>query len=296
MKKIIVFLILFNPLFLFGQYHRIVKDYAVWGMMFAHFEPDDPPASTIGYSYYIMYGDTTINNNSYKKVYEGLYKDTIKLQDYLFALREDSLGDVYIKCSLNYYLYNDTLEHLLYRFSLNSGDTLFGVNPNHPLFVQKIDSVLVNSTYRKRIEFRNFSIKKRIWIEGIGSTVGLAYPAKDPVVEFNQELICYHDSNTTWPSNAQCGGLGIVELEKISCKIYPNPTSKYLNFNISNSSNAEISINVFNVLGIEIKNLKTTKNSNVFSLDVSNFKTGIYFYQILSKDENVIHSGKFIKQ
>lgn len=297
MKKVLIFLILLSPLFLFGQqYHRIVKNYAVWGMEYGHFEPDDPSASTISFSYYIMYGDTIINNYSYMKLYKGLFKDTIEIHSYIGVLREDSLGDVYIKCSADYFLFNDSLEHLLYRFSLNVGDTLFGVNQYVPLFVKKIDSILVNGTYRKRIEFKQFSPSaKRVWIEGIGSTKGLLFPVKYLPAESFQDLICYSDSNTTWPSNFQCGGLGIIDYKRESYNTYPNPVVKIINFNISSSAYEEYDINIFNVLGIEINGLNIYRNAKTYSIDVSNFETGIYFYQVISKEGKVKHSGKFIK-
>ncbi len=299
MKKIILLLLFISPLFLNAQKHSLVKDYGVWGMMFSHFEPDDPPSSTTNFIYYIMYGDTLISNIDYKKIYVGLYKDTINTQYYMGAMREDSLGDVYFRCSndqFNCSIYNDTLEHLLYSFSLQDGDTLFGVNPYYPLIVKKIDSVLINGEYRKKIIFYNYTLGNREWIEGIGSVSGLFYPAKVLPGEFSQQLICYTDSNITWPSNVNCNGLGIKENPRNNnLYVYPNPSSEFTYINFGNNTKTDLDFYIFNGLGIKIKTFKISKNSKQYKLDLRNLNPGIYFFQIVSQEGKIEYSGKLMK-
>jgi len=64
---------------------------------------------------YGMYGDTVINNVSYKKIYQNYdYNFNVSNSQYKGAIREDN-KKIYV------YYYND--ERILYDFNLNVGDT-----------------------------------------------------------------------------------------------------------------------------------------------------------------------------
>ena len=89
--------------------------------------------------------------------------------------------------------------------------------------------------------------------------------------------------NTTYSSS-----LGINDIIGEEIKIYPNPTSNYLNFSIKNPSDYQI--NVFDVLGKKV--LETNIDSVNSRLDVSNLNRGVYILTF----KNYNGSYKFIKR
>jgi len=77
-------------------------------------------------------------------------------------------------------------------------------------------------------------------------------------------------------------------------KIYPNPTSDIIHFQINSSSTAsEFDFHLFDVLGKEIKSyhFKPSNNLDVLTLDMKDLESSVYFYQIISKSKNN-HNGK----
>jgi len=72
-------------------------------------------------------------------------------------------------------------------------------------------------------------------------------------------------------------GLSINEIDSKEYKVYPNPVKDFINIELTDNY-AEISIDVFNILGQKIKvfeNLNSTEN-----IDLSDLKTGIYLLRI----------------
>ncbi len=78
-----------------------------------------------------------------------------------------------------------------------------------------------------------------------------------------------------------------------SAKVYPNPTSTQLTFEISLPSNIKkYDLTIYDTSGKEIKkeqSVTTTKHD----LDVSNFNNGVYFYS-LTNEGKTIYTGKFV--
>jgi len=76
-----------------------------------------------------------------------------------------------------------------------------------------------------------------------------------------------------------------VGIEKLSqpskFTVYPNPADNVIN--ITNTTNSQVQI--FNLLGREIVNLKAT--SNLQSIDVTNFSEGVYLIKITGNDGNI---------
>ncbi len=76
--------------------------------------------------------------------------------------------------------------------------------------------------------------------------------------------------------------------EIVSVKLYPNPASDILNIKWSNN-NPEFTINIYNEVGQKVISVK---NQNL--INISNFKTGFYSYNIVSKEASL--SGVIIKK
>ncbi len=81
-----------------------------------------------------------------------------------------------------------------------------------------------------------------------------------------------------------------------SLRIFPNPTSEVLNIVFVNENFKEVKINVVDVMGRLLENVKETFLSSHFykTLDVSDLQNGIYFLEIKTKDGNVVRT--FVKK
>ena len=74
--------------------------------------------------------------------------------------------------------------------------------------------------------------------------------------------------------------------------VYPNPTSKYINFSIDNCEDYELYI--FSTDG-RLINRSVLQSDNTL-IDISNYRSGVYLYQILGKNNTLIAGGKFVKE
>ena len=110
--------------------------------------------------YYIQFyfkGDTVINQNNYKKLYQNACDQNMTY--YIAAMREVDKKTYAV-------FQGESKEKLIYDFGLNKGDDFYSELTNIAYKVQEVDSVIVNGEKRKRI---NFEYSFDVWIEGIGS-------------------------------------------------------------------------------------------------------------------------------
>lgn len=82
-----------------------------------------------------------------------------------------------------------------------------------------------------------------------------------------------------------------IEEQKLDYKLYPNPTKGIVN--IEFSVDVEFSIVVFDIVGQEVT--KEISNSGSMQIDLSNYNSGTYFYQILDRDGVILNTDKLIK-
>jgi len=305
MKKLILISLFIFPLFASSQNFPLVKDGGIWreGMAGLTFPPD-PPLPIVKIQRY-MFGDTIIFNKVFKKLYISDYDSLISNKTYIGAMREDSIGRVYFTGNNNPLIsigFSDSTETVLYDFSLEVGDTFFIQNSLDSIqIVNFIDSVLISEQWRKRINFIQNSLSKRVWIEGIGDTKGLFFPFQ---FEFEnaQVLTCYEDSqifwnNPDWPYN--CFSVGIEEesigsTQTSEIKLYPNPATSEITFDFKNfNQEQDFEILIYNAVGIEVKKESLSKNNQTKTINIKDLNSGIYYYRIISNSQ--FYSGKFIK-
>lgn len=102
------------------------------------------------------------------------------------------------------------------------------------------------------------------------------------------ELVYYKKGDEEW-GEAQTI-VSLYELKQgTEVKIFPNPTSDYIN--ISTKDNSDIQI--FNSTGQLLLSQKA--NSYNTKLDISIFPAGVYFVNLMDKDGLIIGKSKFIK-
>lgn len=134
---------------------------------------------------------------------------------------------------------------------------------------------------------------------------------------YNSSVYGLHSSGLKYQNTAVCaaganyiGQLGngtTVDQHQFDCSIgttaisentsdylpmlYPNPAKDYLNFDMGND--IDYTLSVYNQLGNLL--LQKNINSETNVIDIQNFKSGIYFYQLQNKKGKMIN-GKFVKQ
>lgn len=82
--------------------------------------------------------------------------------------------------------------------------------------------------------------------------------------------------------------LGSIE----NIDIYPNPVSEVLNFKLDMSNSSTLEMFIYNTIG---QNLGTYYiESDLFQIDVSDFRPGVYYFNILKENKNLVMKGKFV--
>jgi hypothetical protein len=78
-------------------------------------------------------------------------------------------------------------------------------------------------------------------------------------------------------------------------KVYPNPASDRINFQIQNTgdnNDGSYEIIVYNFLGKRLNDIKDI-TTNLCTLALDKYYSGIYIYQLRDKKGNLVESGKF---
>ncbi len=232
-------------------------------------------------------GDTSIFGIDYKKLLWFEYCDTFP-QSTVGYYRVDSLK-VFFRDNLSIaippfinlpyvnFMLSDTGEVLLYDFALQVGDT-FQFQTGVIDSVASIDSILLNGTYRKKINFLNMYTNGNLgpyyWIEGVGSTYGFfpAYFILENELFFN----CFSTYNDTisFGGSCPCSPLGINENNLVDkeIRIIPNPCKS--STNILFPVDKLHTLYIFDLLGNKVKNI--TFQGKEFHLDISELNKGVY--------------------
>jgi hypothetical protein len=74
-------------------------------------------------------------------------------------------------------------------------------------------------------------------------------------------------------------------------KLYPVPASSYITFDLQNTAEKNLSIQVFNFLGKKM--YETSNLSSKLTVDLAEFNRGVYIYHLRDRTGRIIESGKF---
>jgi hypothetical protein len=292
-KRILFYLIgniiAFSTMAQTSIYHPLPDSNANWN--FSYF--DVMSASSALYSLTIT-GDTAIAGHTYRKLYTPFVIASppgflLFTSGYKGAIRQDTLlKKVFIIPPA------DTIEQLLYDFSLQVGDSIQGYlefNHFHNQVVA-IDSILVGGNYRKRWVIGicpYFNL-----IDGIGSSYGLiGFPHCGG--EDNIDLTCFSQNNSTlYPSGASNCNL-ILNNNNISdnnlLMFYPNPFHSNCTIHLCNDYK-DYELRIYDSQGVLVRVEKSIQSSK-YTLERGYLSDGIYLLQLIY-EKNKYLIKKFI--
>jgi hypothetical protein len=327
MKKLIPILLLLFSLNSFSQTYfpfpdsnTVWRETAVWGDIIAN-----PPQTHSPFAYFLD-GDTLINSNLYSKLYlfqcplfyvftpfPGPIPACVSIDTsnsvYFGALREVN-KKVYFRPDTNTtysfcqdlgvgpYTSSYNQDLLLFDFNVVVGDTVLYPHANNTeIVISSIDSILVQSQFRKRYNFDvivgNFPACGMFfgnnYVEGIGDPIYGLFTIWTNYFENGTFLNCFQDNSVYYPDSTTCVSLPTVvqnNLINSSLSIYPNPSSSNLTIeliNISTSFKAQVYIN--DITGREV--YSSSISSAINNIDVSSFKSGLYLLKIISNNGEV---------
>jgi len=78
-----------------------------------------------------------------------------------------------------------------------------------------------------------------------------------------------------------------------NCEVFPNPADEVVNFAYDLKNNSNNSLIIYNTLGSVIKEIELDAFSSRLSLNISDWKSGIYFYSLFNNGKSK-SIGKFI--
>jgi hypothetical protein len=269
---------------------------------------------------WFLSGDSTVNGNTYYKLHSHdttsfsgdplLFPSSSNFTGIL--LREDSVE----RKIWGVQLPNDTIERIVYDFSLNIGDTMSSSNWQDAVFTSiSTPPYIFYANYRKAIvdsigifildngentkvfyltpiDNISVSLSQAFYtnhdpfyvIEGIGSLNGFHYPFHNEF-ENSFDLECVSDNNISLYGIGSCGIiLSVDKTEQSSIfKVFPNPNNGQ---NILISGKEISTIKIFNIQGQLLKEIETQHEETLVNLE--NQPKGIYLVNVQFKNGNVV--------
>ena len=220
-------------------------------------------------------GDTIIDDVRYAK----LMGITNGGAPHLFSVLREDNGKVWERL-------NNQREILLYDFTANVGDTLWcglWADEYHYNIVDSISIEHIGGVDRKKfwfgLEYGWFGIitAAEIWIEGIGSDLGLLYSGSAGICGAYYCTLCFHQNDELiWqnPNYDDCTFDAVGENIGVKKVLYPNPTRGTIRIEADNIRHVAI----YNNLGEII--FETETSDNTFEYNFGDKRTGLYIIKV----------------
>ena len=120
-----------------------------------------------------------------------------------------------------------------------------------------------------------------IWIEGIGSDLGLLYSESAGICGAYYRTLCFHQNDELiWqnPNYDDCTFDAVGENTGVKKVLYPNPTRGTIRIEAENIRH----VTIYNNLGEII--FETETSDNTFEYDFSDKRTGLYIIKVRMND------------
>ena len=248
-------------------------------------------------------GDTSIGTNIYHKLnipyvitwsQETGCRDFFRGTGYQGGIREDTSSK-----KVYYILPFDSIEALLYDFSLQVGDSVQGYLAQWCWgVVTAIDSAECFGGWRKRWHYETDNGPKEI-IEGIGNvTNGLLDIYCTMVGSHQSAFSCFAENNqSVYPNpNGLCRIIDNIPSyqfsdQEVELKIYPNPAGNQLTVS---SSQAISTLEIYNAIGEKVYSSAPGSLAEQILVHCASLPLGIYFVKVIAEEKTLF--GKFIKE
>lgn len=282
-----LFILLLLPVVVFSQSQYIINDENLWSTV----EIFCLPEGTLLQSHYLkIEGDTVINDTSYHWVHRSFDEFMVDWEPFAL-LRENEEGQVFLRPP-------DYVEGLIYDFETELGDTInvenVFISSFRPFVVTQVDSVLLETGYKKRIILYNAEYdQEEIWIEEMGSFLGLINAGgftgntcggydglcftENGTLVYQNPLydVCYLDTLLT----------GINENQQTPITVFPNPFVSELIIDIP-VADTEGLCKIFNSSGQLVWEQLLTFGSH--RINLSYLSQGIYFLNLGSFSARIV--------
>lgn len=230
---------------------------------------------------------TNLGNNNYKYVHVDYINDNFSLYNlnhtpYMLNIPIAISTDSSLSYQIGYItssLFDCDSTNIEYALMSQSPD------PTKKFYIYRTDGTLIFSRDSTTVPYCYGCSVGSVEINGIVNT-----PVGAKLFLFN--------SNNTWFVYGLCGVLpeNITEINQSHSyvKVFPNPTSQQINFQITPPGNLEkYGLTIFNSTFQTIKTIEITEPNTQINLDSESLSSGTYFYSLQSKNK-VFQTGKFI--
>lgn len=283
MKSALFFLVFFIGSISFAQsYTPMIRPSgsSSWsGFGFDIAPPPDNASWTIDFH---SGSDTVIGNQNYTSI--DYYP-----HDHAYYLREDSVGKVFVRGT------HDSIEHLLYDFSMQVGDSINDTLTGYKVTVTYVDSFLTPLGNMKRLHI-NGSIND-VWIESVGGSQILS-PFRFSHFEdaYCLREMSNHFTQMYLDTDCQQYPLAIYDVHVDKPKLYPVPAIDILliKWDDSKALKRQGTILIRNILGQYVLSKKIQDNSkNNISINLDGITDGVYLADWVNNDGIMQTLGKF---
>ncbi len=279
--------------FIYGQKYETIVDTTKMWVVFYNFSFDPP---SIGRTGAIKINDSVmLEDNKYwqcvLEAWDSTYND--------WALRG------YIREYDDVVVYQDKDESridTIYNYNWHIGDTVFS-RPNDGCFITLTDTMTTEFAGKNRFvqEIQGHHYMQLKYYEGIGSNAGLLDPYFYCRVGVYRYLVCYYKNDELLYQNPDFSNCYINNLPNSisnqavsNYEIYPNPFNDDLVLNKKDQeSDLVTTFELYNNMGVLLKKIKLQHPT--VHINVSAYTSGIYYYRLYSKNQN-LQKGILIKK
>ncbi|MCC5917474.1 MAG: T9SS type A sorting domain-containing protein [Cryomorphaceae bacterium] len=252
-------------------------------------------------------GDSIIDGHLYKKVI-----NVWASMDSLLLLREDT-------AARQVYFLLDSIEYILYDFSLELGDsvTIYTTLPGNgdlnfspfQTTVSLVDTIVdLNNIHRKRLWLNTQTASSFLiagpWIEGIGGETGFVPISNNISINLTPNLLCAWNDGVQIYANDNYDSCyyRLVSVETFSkdisnLKTYPNPTKDFINVSVTVENVKPHTVVIRDLQGKILREQPLLNNGTeqMAGLELQALPNGMYLLEIRS-DGRVEATAKVIKE
>lgn len=262
----------------------------VWKVYTTNDEYSPGVAGSEEYIKYYIDSDTTINSQTYYKV----YKSGLAYYDGPFTYKHIYVGAIRDEENRFYYIVkNNTIEHLLFDFNVKMDDTIkSGIGKNH--VINYVDSL---NDGRKLLGSLPFicagCCPAPVLIEGIGHTDGLFEDPSCNHPGFQKNiLVCYSEGdNIIYQSESSivsCSSFtetNPVKRIDRTLNVYPIPATNNITIETNKNTDSPYFVSIYNICGIMVYSQNIEHYTGKIEIDVQHLKRGNYLVRLTTKDQ-----------